>query len=76
MRSINKFNAFTDDLSMVSDLVKVITMENEFNDTLGNKKKPTVPTLDELLTSIPDDFQYPEDVSDFITSQPEGEEKI
>ena len=39
------------------------------------KKKEDI-DLDELLTSIPDDFEYPEDVRDFVESADVGEELI
>ncbi len=39
-------------------------------------KKKEVIALDELLASIPDDFDYPEDVRDFVESGCEGEELI
>ncbi len=39
-------------------------------------KKQQVFTLDELLSSIPPDFQYPDDVSDFVNSGPLGQEII
>jgi len=39
------------------------------------KKKHTV-TLDEILASIPDEFEYPVDVQDFVESVPLGQEMI
>ncbi|MGK7897759.1 MAG: AbrB/MazE/SpoVT family DNA-binding domain-containing protein [Xenococcus sp. (in: cyanobacteria)] len=39
-------------------------------------KKKEVIDLDELLSSIPDDFEYPEDVRDFVESERKGEELI
>ena len=39
------------------------------------KKKEAI-KLDELLASIPDDFEYPDDVRDFVESGCEGEELI
>ena len=39
------------------------------------KKKEAI-DLDKLLESIPDDFEYPEDVRDFVESGCEGEELI
>ena len=39
------------------------------------KKKEEI-DLDELLASIPDDFEYPEDVRDFVESDWVGEELI
>lgn len=48
----------------------------ETQDALVITKKRNVSTLDELLASIPNDFQYPEDVLDFIKSEPLGKEII
>jgi antitoxin MazE len=48
----------------------------ESNGTLMIKKKGVPPTLEELLASIPEGFQYPEDVSDFVESDPLGDEMI
>jgi antitoxin MazE len=39
-------------------------------------KKKKLPTLDELLNSIPEDFKYPNDVLDFVESDPLGREII
>ena len=39
------------------------------------KKQETL-TLDELLSSIPKDFQYPDDVCDFVESEPVGQELL
>lgn len=48
----------------------------ESKDGLVIIKKSCPPTLDELLDSIPKDFGYPEDVDDFVTSEPLGKEII
>lgn len=48
----------------------------ESKDTLVIRKKKTCSTLDDLLASIPDDFQYPEDVLDFVSGEPLGREMI
>jgi antitoxin MazE len=48
----------------------------EANGVLIITKKPKVPTLNELLASIPKDFQYPDDVSDFVDSLPLGQELL
>ncbi|MGD1899768.1 MAG: AbrB/MazE/SpoVT family DNA-binding domain-containing protein [Phormidesmis sp.] len=45
-------------------------------DGLTIKKKLLPSTLDELLASIPDDFQYPDDAVDFVGSQPVGQERL
>lgn len=48
----------------------------EFQDSLTMKKKKIDLTLDELLASIPDDFQYPEDVEDCVARPPLEREMI
>ncbi len=48
----------------------------ESKDALVITKKPCNPTLDQLLASIPEDFQYPEDILDFVESGPGGKEMI
>jgi antitoxin MazE len=48
----------------------------ESKDALVITKKRHHSTLDQLLASIPDDFQYPEDVLDFVESGPIGKEMI
>ncbi len=45
-------------------------------DALVITKKQIVSTLDELLSSIPNDFDYPDDVIDFVESNPLGKEII
>jgi antitoxin MazE len=39
------------------------------------KKKPPT-TLEEVLASIPEDFEYPNDVRDFVDGLPIGQELI
>lgn len=46
----------------------------ESGDKLIISKKQTLPTLDEMLASIPEDFEYPDDVADFVGSKPVGDE--
>jgi antitoxin MazE len=48
----------------------------ESKDALVITKKRDVATLDDLLASIPEDFQYPDDVLDFVEGEPMGEELI
>ena len=36
----------------------------------------TLPTLDEILDSIPEDYRHPEDLQDFLESEPQGRELI
>lgn len=45
-------------------------------DGLTIKKKPSLSTLDDLMASIPDDFQYPDDIADFTGSSPAGQEQL
>lgn len=40
------------------------------------QKKPSVPNLASLLASIPPDFTYPNDVAEFIASDPKGQEVL
>jgi antitoxin MazE len=48
----------------------------ESKDALVITKKKNVLTLDEILASIPNDFEYPVDVQDFVESDPVGQEMI
>jgi antitoxin MazE len=48
----------------------------ELGDKLIISKKTTVPTLDEVLASIPEGFEYADDVTDFIGSEPQGDELL
>ncbi|MGV2830730.1 AbrB/MazE/SpoVT family DNA-binding domain-containing protein [Myxosarcina sp. GI1(2024)] len=48
----------------------------EEGDRLIISKKQTVPTLDEMLDSIPEEFEYPDDVADFVGSEPVGDELL
>lgn len=48
----------------------------ESGDKLVITKNKKVPTLDELLSSIPEDFEYPNDILDFVESEPLGREII
>lgn len=46
------------------------------DDSLTIRKKPPSSTLETLLASIPDDYQYPDDVSDFVESHSLGQEQL
>ena len=48
----------------------------ESNNALVITKKRNVPTLDELLESIPNEFEYGDDVRDFRESTALGDEMI
>jgi antitoxin MazE len=43
---------------------------------IAESKRTLVITLDELLSSIPPNFQYPNDVTNFIESAPTGQELL
>ena len=45
-------------------------------DRLIVEKNNPLPTLDDILDSIPADFDYPEDVQDFVSSEAVGEELL
>ncbi len=49
---------------------------SQAGDKLIISKKLTLPTLDEMLASIPDEFDYPDDVADFVGSEPQGNELL
>jgi antitoxin MazE len=46
----------------------------EMDGTLVIRKKAIATSLEELLASIPADFDYPADVADFVQSEPQGRE--
>lgn len=48
----------------------------EAKDSLVITKKREVANLDDLLASIPEGFDYPSDVNDFIEGEPIGRELI
>ncbi|MBE9176676.1 AbrB/MazE/SpoVT family DNA-binding domain-containing protein [Synechocystis salina LEGE 06155] len=48
----------------------------EMEQTLVIRKKTAPLELDQLLASIPADFQYPEDAQDFVDSPITGQEMI
>lgn len=58
-------------LGFKEDLVVELTVTDG---GLTVRKKTSPSTLDELIESIPDGFQYPDDVADFIDSQSVGRE--
>ena len=42
--------------------------------TIKKESKPSI--LDELIDSIPDNFQYPDDVADFVQGEAAGQELL
>ncbi|MEO1395181.1 MAG: AbrB/MazE/SpoVT family DNA-binding domain-containing protein [Cyanobacteria bacterium J06634_5] len=55
-----------------NSVVELATAENVLTIT----PKPKASKLAELLASIPEDFQYPDDVADFTQSEPLGRELL
>lgn len=53
-----------------NSVVEVVEVE----DGLMIKKRKIPATLQDLLVSIPPDFAYPDDVEDFVKSEPVGQE--
>lgn len=45
-------------------------------DKLIIAKQKSLPTLDEILESIPEDFDYPEDIAEFVDSKAIGDELL
>jgi antitoxin MazE len=45
-------------------------------DCLIVRKENPMPNLDEILDSIPDNFEYPEDIADFVNSESVGNELV
>jgi antitoxin MazE len=59
------------------NLDETVTLELlEVDGTLVLKKKQVSPSLDALLASIPADFTYPDDVTEFVHSSPLGQELL
>lgn len=58
-------------MGIKEDTVLVIT---EKNNQLTIKKADELPNIDEILDSIPENFTYPDDVSDFVNSEAKGRE--
>ena len=45
-------------------------------DRLIIEKQKSLPTLDEILDSIPEDFDYPADIAEFVGSKAVGDELL
>ncbi|MEM6754406.1 MAG: growth regulator [Cyanobacteria bacterium P01_C01_bin.38] len=65
--------------SIVNDLkleVNTNILVSIEGDRLIIEQDKTLPTLDEILDSIPEDYRHPEDLQDFSQSKPQGRELI
>lgn len=58
-------------LNLEADTNVLISVEG---DRLILKAEKTLPTLDEILNSIPEDYRHPKDLDDFLNSEPQGRE--
>lgn len=69
-------------LVIPSSIATILKLEANSNVSLSVKgdrliiKKDELPTLDEILDSIPEDYRHPDDLSDFLNSEPVGRELL
>ncbi len=61
------------DLKLEANTNIIVSVEG---DRLIIEQDKTLPTLDEILDSIPEDYRHPEDLQDFLQSEPQGRELI
>lgn len=60
-------------LKLEADTNILVSVEG---DRLIIEEEKVLPTLDEILDSIPDGYRHPEDLDDFLNSEPQGRELI
>ena len=65
--------SIVNDLKLEADTKILVSVEG---DRLIVERDKTLPTLDEILDSIPEDYRHPEDLEDFLQSEPQGRELI
>ena len=66
-------SSIVNDLKLEANTNILVSVEG---DRLIVEQDQTLPTLDEILDSIPKDYRYPEDLQDFLQSEPQGRELI
>ena len=66
-------SSIVNDLKLEADTNILVSVEGE---RLIIERDKTLPTLDEILDSIPEDYRHPEDLEDFRLSEPQGRELI
>lgn len=66
-------HSIVNDLKLEANTNILLSVENN---RLIVEPDKTLPSLDEILDSIPEDYRHPEDLQDFLESQPEGRELI
>ena len=66
-------SSIVNDLKLQANTNILVSVEG---DRLIVEQDKTLPTLDEILDSIPEDYRHPEDLEDFLPSEPQGRELI
>ena len=66
-------SSIVNDLKLEADTNILVSVEG---DRLIIERDKTLPTLDEILDSIPEDYRHPADLEDFIQSELQGRELI
>lgn len=66
-------SSIVNDLKLEANTNILVSIEG---DRLIVEQDKTLPTLDEILDSIPEDYRHPEDLQDFLESEPQGRELI
>lgn len=66
-------SSIVNDLKLEANTNILVSIEG---DRLIIEQDKTLPTLDEILDSIPEDYRHPEDLQDFPQSEPQGRELI
>ena len=66
-------NSIVNDLKLEANIDILVSVEG---DRLIVEQDKTLPTLDEILDSIPEDYTHPEDLQDFLQSEARGRELI
>ena len=65
--------SIVNDLKLEANTNILVSVEG---DRLIVEQDKTLPTLDEILDSIPEDYSHPEDLQDFLQSDTQGRELI
>ena len=66
-------SSIVNDLKLEANTNILVSLEG---DRLIVEQDKTLPTLDEILDSIPEDYRHPDDLQDFLKSEPQGRELI
>lgn len=66
-------NSVATNLKLEANMNVLVSVEG---DRLIVEEEEELPTLDEILDSIPEGYRHPEDLDDFLNSEPQGRELI